>query len=74
MTPTQFTATTSQVCAALAIDRRTLKRIIAEGFLQPGEHYRQHGVGRVRPRLRWNLEAVDEAISQRTRRLKVGQS
>lgn len=74
MTPTQFTATTSQVCAALAIDRRTLKRIIAEGFLQPGEHYRQHGVGRIRPRLRWNLAAVEQALTLRSRQLKVGQS
>lgn len=73
MTARRYTATTPEVCAALGIDRRTLNRIIAEGYLQPGKHYRQHGVGQRRPRLRWNLEAVDEAISQRTRRLKVGQ-
>lgn len=73
MTARRYTATTPEVCAALGIDRRTLNRIIAEGYLQPGKHYRQHGVGQRRPRLLWDVEAVDQALDQRTRKLKVGQ-
>ena len=73
MTARRYTATTLELCAALGIGRKTLRQLIAEGYLQPGKHYRQHGVGRSRPRLMWDIEAADQAISYRTMKLRVGQ-
>lgn len=74
MTARRYTASTPELCAALGICRQTVRRLITEGWLQPGKHYRQQGVGRVRPHLLWNVAAVDEVLDQRTRRLKIGQS
>lgn len=73
MTPRRYTASTLELCAALGIGRKALRTLIAEGWLLPGKHYRQHGVGKRRPHLMWDVAAVDQALDQRTRRLKVGQ-
>lgn len=73
VTQRKYTATTLELCASLGIGRKTVRHLIAEGYLQPGKHYRQHGVGKQRPRLMWDIPAVDQAISYRTTKLKVGQ-
>ena len=73
MTKTLFAWTTAQVCEAVCLSASTLKALRREGVLTPGRHYRYAGIGKLRPRLRWNLAAVEEALSTRSRRLKVGQ-
>jgi len=74
MTPRRYTASTLELCAALGIGRKALRTLIAEGWLLPGKHYRQHGTGKVRKHLIWDIDAVGQALDQRTRRLKVGQA
>lgn len=71
MTQTLFAHTTLEVCEALGIGERVLKRLRDEGTLVSGRHFRYVGSGRKRPRLRWNLTATDEAITHRSRRLKL---
>lgn len=74
MTKTLFAYTTAEVCAAVGMCASTLKALRRQGVLTAGRHYRYAGIGQVRPRLRWNLQAVEEALTMRSRRLKVGQA
>lgn len=74
MTKTLFAWTTAQVCEAIGLSASTLKELRRQGVLVNGRHYRFAGAGKLRPRIRWNLAAVEDAITVRSRRLKVGQA
>lgn len=71
MTKTLFSATTRDVCDYLDLGPRCLKRLRDQGYLVAGKHFRHVGVGTIRPRIRWNLAAVEEAITNRSRRLRL---
>lgn len=72
MTRTVFSTTTSELSEFLGLGERVLRQLRADGVLQAGKHYRHVGAGCVRPRIRWNLAAVEEALTHRSRRLRVG--
>ena len=72
MTKTLFSATTAEVCEHLGLSAKVLKKLRDEGYLQNGKHFRFASGGTVKPRLRWNPVACDEALTYRSRRLRVG--
>ena len=63
-----FLATASELAAALRLSTRTLTRLVQEGTLRPGVHFRAGGLGTVRPRRLYDVEKVDEALGKRARR------
>jgi hypothetical protein len=64
-----FTATTAEASDQLKLSETTLRRLRLEGALKPGVHFRALGQGTRRPPLLWNVEAVDQALAQRSRRV-----
>ncbi len=64
-----FALTTAEVCEHLRLSDSTLRRLKHEGVLKAGQHYRAVGSGTKRPPLLWNLEACDEALAHRSRRV-----
>ena len=68
----KFNLTTAQICSTLKISESSLYRLRKEGVLRPGVHYRAQGYGSVKPQLRWDPEAVESALAQRTKRERLG--
>lgn len=68
MTSSRFPYTTQQLCDMLKINAATLRRHRALQVLRPGIHFVNIGTGTTRPRQRWSLEAVQEAIIKRSKK------
>ena len=68
----KFTQSSAELRAALAVSESSLYRLRKEGVLRPGVHYRAQGYGSVKPQLRWDPEAVESALAQRTKRERLG--
>ncbi len=68
----RFTQTSAELRAALAVSESSLYRLRKEGVLRPGVHYRAQGFGSVKPQLRWDPDAVESALAQRTKRERLG--
>ena len=68
----RFTQSTAELRAALSVSDSSLYRLRKDGVLRPGVHYRAQGYGSVKPQLRWDPEAVESALAQRTRRERLG--
>ena len=68
----KFTKSTAELREALAVSESSLYRLRKDGVLRPGVHYRAQGYGRVKPQLRWDPEAVEIALAQRTKRERLG--
>ncbi|MBD2718104.1 helix-turn-helix domain-containing protein [Synechococcus sp. FACHB-909] len=71
-TKPRFSLSTAELAEILQISHKTIQRLRADGSLRPAKHYVAVGAGSVRPRLRWDLAAVEEALRLRTRRMGVG--
>jgi hypothetical protein len=69
LTVPAFNATTPELSQQLRVSDSTLRRLRLEGALKPGVHFRALGSGTKRPPLLWNVEAVDQALAQRSRRV-----
>lgn len=65
---TQFTATSSELCASLKIDPATLRRQRKLQFFKPGVHFIAVGTGIAKPRLRWNVAEVEKLMSIRSKK------
>jgi hypothetical protein len=63
-----FLSTASELAAALRLSTRTLTRLVQEGILRPGVHFRAGGLGTVRPRRLYDVAKVDEALGKRAKR------
>ena len=68
----KFSSTTAELRAALSVSDSSLYRLRKDGVLRPGVHYRAQGYGNVKPHLRWDPEAVESALAQRTKRERLG--
>ena len=68
----RFTQSTAELQAALLVSESSLYRLRKQGVLRPGVHYRAQGFGSVKPQLRWDPEAVEDALAQRTKRERLG--
>ena len=68
----RFTQTTAELRDALSVSDSSLYRLRKDGVLRPGVHYRAQGYGSVKPQLRWDPEAVESALAQRTKRERLG--
>ena len=68
----KFTKSSAQLREALAVSESSLYRLRKEGVLRPGVHYRAQGYGSVKPQLRWDPDAVESALAQRTKRERLG--
>ena len=68
----KFTQSSAELRAALAVSESRLYRLRKEGVLRPGVHYRAQGFGSVKPQLRWDPSAVENALAQRTKRERLG--
>ena len=64
-----FAATTQEAAQQLRISDATLRRLRREGVLKAGVHFRAMGSGISRPPLLWNVDAADQALAQRSRRV-----
>lgn len=69
MAQSAFAATTSEAAQQLRISDATLRRLRREGVLKAGVHFRAIGSGTSRPPLLWNVDAADQALAQRSRRV-----
>lgn len=69
MAQSAFAATTSEAAQQLRISDATLRRLRREGVLKAGVHFRAVGSGTSRPPLLWNVDAADQALAQRSRRV-----
>ena len=69
MAQSAFAATTSEAAQQLRISDATLRRLRREGVLKAGVHFRAMGSGTSRPPLLWNVDAADQALAQRSRRV-----
>ena len=72
MAQSVFAATTKEAATQLRVSYATLWRLRREGVLKAGVHYRAMGTGTARPPLLWDVEASDQALAQRSRRLLAG--
>ena len=70
--PVRFTQSSAELRAALSVSASSLYRLRKDGVLRPGVHYRAQGYGSVKPQLRWDPEAVESALAQRTKRECLG--
>ena len=70
--PVRFTQSTAELRDALSVSDSSLYRLRTDGVLRPGVHYRAQGYGSVKPQLRWDPEAVESALAQRTKRERLG--
>ena len=68
----RFTQSTAELEGSLSLSASSLYRLRKEGVLRPGVHYRAQGYGSVKPQLRWDPEAVENALAQRTKRERLG--
>ena len=68
----RFIKSTTELRAALSVSDSSLYRLRKDGVLRPGVHYRAQGYGSVKPQLRWDPEAVESALAQRTKRERLG--
>ena len=68
----QFSKSTAELIRALAVSDSSLYRLRKDGVLRPGVHYRAQGHGSIKPQLRWNPDAVESALAQRTKRERLG--
>ena len=68
----RFTQSSAELREALAVSESSLYRLRKEGVLRPGVHYRAQGYGSVKPQLRWDPDAVESALAQRTKRERLG--
>ncbi len=64
-----FSFTTGEVQVALRVTKNTLTRLRAADVLRPGVHFTAHGVGLVRPNLRWDLDAVEITLAKRGKQI-----
>ena len=63
-----FNLTTLEAAEVFRISATTLRRLRTEGILKPGIHFRAMGAGTVRSPLIWDGEAIDAALTHRSRR------
>ena len=56
---------TSKAVKALGMSDRTLRNLRQQGVLQPGLHFAVRGSGITRPRLLWDVPAIQQALAQR---------
>lgn len=68
LTQMPFNLTTLEAVDALRISSTTLRRLRKEGILKPGIHFRAMGAGAIRSPLIWDGEAIDAALTHRSRR------
>ena len=68
----KFSSTTAELRAALSVSDSSLYRLRKDSVLRPGVHYRAQGYGSVKPQLRWDPTAVENALAQRTKRERLG--
>ena len=68
----KFSTSTAELRDALSFSDSSLYRLRKDGVLRPGVHYRAQGYGSVKPQLRWDPEAVESALAQRTKRERLG--
>ena len=68
----KFSSTTAELRAALPVSDSSLYRLRKDGVLRPGVLYRAQGYGSFKPQLRWDPEAVESALAQRTKRERLG--
>lgn len=64
-----FVLSTAELAQALRTSDSTLRRLRREGVLEAGKHFRAVGSGTQRPQLLWCVDAVDQTLAQRSRRL-----
>lgn len=64
-----FSLTTGEVQAALRVAKNTLTRLRAADVLRPGIHFTAHGVGLMKPNLRWDLDAVEATLAKRGKQI-----
>jgi len=65
-----FTYTTAEVAESLRVARNTLGRMRAADILRPGVHFVAVGESLRRPTLRWDLEAVEDTMSRRSKQIR----
>jgi hypothetical protein len=66
-----FNHTTAEAAKALRTSARTLLLLKKEGAFRAGVHYRPLGCGKVRPKLVWDITAVETALVKRSKALGV---
>lgn len=66
-----FAHTTAEAAKVLRTSSRTLLLLKKEGAFRAGIHYRPLGIGKVRPKLLWDITAVEAALVKRTKALGV---
>lgn len=65
----RFSLTTAEACALLRLSDKTLRRLRAAQVLRPGIHFLTVGAGTIRPDLRWDPVALEEALALRSRKV-----
>ena len=68
----RFSKSTAELRDVLSVSDSSLYRLRKIGVLRPGVHYRAQGYGSIKPQLRWDPEAVESALAQRTKRERLG--
>jgi len=63
-----FNLTTAEAVDVFRISSTTLRRLRKDGVLKSGIHFRAMGAGVIRSPLIWNGEAIDAALTNRSRR------
>lgn len=63
-----FNLTTLEAAEVFRISATTLRRLRKDGVLKSGIHFRAMGVGVIRSPLIWDGEAIDAALTHRSRR------
>ncbi len=63
-----FNLTTLEAAEVFRISATTLRRLRKDGVLKPGIHFRAMGAGTVRSPIIWDGEAIDAALTNRSRR------
>jgi hypothetical protein len=59
-----FTYKTKEVQEALTVDYRILRELRLNGVLRPGKHFCYRGLGVKNPRMLWNIEATQAALTE----------
>lgn len=65
---TRFTLTSQELAKDIQISLSTLRRYRKEKFFLPGRHFLPIGIGRSRPRLKWDPAEVTATLELKARR------
>ena len=66
------TKSSAELRAVLAVSESRLYRLRKQCVLRPGVHYLAQDYGSVKPQLRWDIDAVESPLAQRTKRKRLG--